>query len=147
MSRLSTRTRLIDIHKKLPIVKLVKEFEDDNNDTTPLTSVDATNHTSSTTNITFTTCNSHLFRLKSSSPIDLDRQKVPSNILKKFKTICLFSNFNSNYHIFVRCIKFLVRKQLLKQSRLSLKLLIHMNETIHRHLVKLLLIYAQEEVC
>lgn len=62
MSRLSIRTRLIDIHKKLPIVKLVKEFEDDNNDTAPLTSVDATNHTTSTTNITFTSRNSHLFR-------------------------------------------------------------------------------------
>ncbi|KAK9192373.1 hypothetical protein WN944_003063 [Citrus x changshan-huyou] len=93
MSRLSTRTRLIDIHKKLPIVKLVKEFEDDNNDTAPLTSVDATNHTSSTTNITFTTCNSHLFRLKSSSPIDLDRQKVHQVPGKKTASEIVTSEF------------------------------------------------------
>lgn len=143
MSRLSIRPRPLDIHKKLPIVKSVKEFEDDNNDTAPLTSVNATNHTSSTT-----TRNLHLLRLNSSSSLDPDSQEVLSSISKNFKTACSFSDFNAKLlYICVRCSKSPAGKQLLKYPHLSLRLSIHMNETIRRRLVSLLLIYAQEEVC
>lgn len=34
MSRLSFRPRPLDIHKKLPILKSLKDFEDDDNSTT-----------------------------------------------------------------------------------------------------------------
>lgn len=71
MSRLSIRPRPLDIHKKLPIVKSFKDFEDDNNDTNPPTSSIATNTTPSAT----TTRNSHLLRLNSSS-FDHDSQEV-----------------------------------------------------------------------
>lgn len=54
MSRLSFRPRPLDIHKKLPIVKSVKDFEDDDVPTTTTT-------TSSTRNL-------HLFRLASDIP-------------------------------------------------------------------------------
>lgn len=71
MSRLSIRPRPLDIHKKLPIVKSFKDFEDDNNDTNPPTSSIAANTTPSAT----TTRNSHLLRLNSSS-FDHDSQEV-----------------------------------------------------------------------
>ncbi|KDO46865.1 hypothetical protein CISIN_1g0206552mg [Citrus sinensis] len=71
MSRLSIRPRPLDIHKKLPIVKSFKDFEDDNNDTNPPTSSIAANSTPSAT----TTRNSHLLRLNSSS-FDHDSQEV-----------------------------------------------------------------------
>lgn len=71
MSRLSIRPRPLDIHKKLPIVKSFKDFEDDNNDTNPPTSSIAANNTPSAT----TTRNSHLLRLNSSS-FDHDSQEV-----------------------------------------------------------------------
>ncbi|KAL5775912.1 hypothetical protein ACOSP7_013469 [Xanthoceras sorbifolium] len=79
MSRLSIRPRPLDIHKKLPIVKSVKDFEEDNNETPPTTTgASATNNTSSTT----TTRNSHLLRLNSSS-IDTDVQEVHQTLSKK----------------------------------------------------------------
>ncbi|KAL5841000.1 hypothetical protein ACOSQ4_013608 [Xanthoceras sorbifolium] len=79
MSRLSIRPRPLDIHKKLPIVKSVKDFEEDNNETPPTTTgASATNNTSSTT----TTRNSHLLRLNSSS-IDTDVQEVHQTPSKK----------------------------------------------------------------
>ncbi|KAK9205453.1 hypothetical protein WN943_015720 [Citrus x changshan-huyou] len=71
MSGLSIRPRPLDIHKKLPIVKSFKDFEDDNNDTNPPTSSIATN----TTPYATTTRNSHLLRLNSSS-FDHDSQEV-----------------------------------------------------------------------
>ncbi|KAE7997530.1 hypothetical protein FH972_002157 [Carpinus fangiana] len=58
MSRLSFRPRPLDIHKKLPIVKSVKDFEDDD---TPTTS---------------STRNSHLFRL--ASEVDNDVHQIPT---------------------------------------------------------------------
>lgn len=54
MSRLSFRPRPLDIHKKLPIVKSVKDFEDDD---VPTTANAATTASS--------TRNSHLLRLSS----------------------------------------------------------------------------------
>lgn len=61
MSRLSFRPRPLDIHKKLPIVKSVKDFEDDD---TPTTS---------------STRNSHLFRL--ASDVDNDVHQIPTKKL------------------------------------------------------------------
>lgn len=80
MSRLSIRPRPLDIHKKLPIVKSFKDFEDDNNDTNPPTSSIAANTTPSAT----TTRNSHLLRLNSSS-FDHDSQEVRFSIYKILK--------------------------------------------------------------
>jgi hypothetical protein len=57
MSRLSFRPRPLDIHKKLPIVKSVKDFEDDDAPTTS------------------STRNSHLFRL--ASDVDNDVRCLP----------------------------------------------------------------------
>lgn len=82
MSRLSIRPRPLDIHKKLPIVKSFKDFEDDNNDTNPPTSSTAANTTPSAT----TTRNSHLLRLNSSS-FDHDSQEVRFSIYKILKTV------------------------------------------------------------
>ncbi|KAB1212750.1 hypothetical protein CJ030_MR5G023944 [Morella rubra] len=63
MSRLSFRPRPLDIHKKLPIVKSVKEFEDDD---TPTTS---------------STRNSQLLRLAS----DVDNEEVVVYVIDGLK--------------------------------------------------------------
>lgn len=64
MSRLSFRPRPLDIHKKLPIVKSVKDFEDDDVPTTTTT-------TSSTRNL-------HLFRLPSDIPDTTEVHQIPT---------------------------------------------------------------------
>lgn len=131
MSRLSFRPRPLDIHKKLPVLKSFKDFEDEENPSS-------------------ITRNSQLLRITN---IEVDNEVNFSFSQTSTLVFCFFGVYQVRYvkvpvfFCIIRCsLKCLARNWFQRYQHLSFLLWIHMKEITLGLLISLVLIYAQEEV-